>query len=191
MQGISRAVPTLLGAAFDAGLATGLIVQWLQLTFLVEAGPAAGFGFGTGAGVAQTAVRYLASPRDFLFLHFDDCDHAGHATGYGPENPDYLAALEGVDAQLATVLDGVLARPNYADEAWMFVLVSDHGGEGTNHGARDALNRTIPLLFARPGMSASTLASATHMDVAPTVLRYLGVDSTAAYDGRVVTEALP
>ena len=191
MEGISRAVPTLLGSAFDAGLDTGLIVHWLQLPLLVESGPAAGFRFGDDPIVASTAVRYLTQPRDLLFLHFDDCDHAGHATGYGPENPDYIAAVEGVDANVATVIDGVLARPTYAEEAWMFVLVTDHGGEGTGHGARNPINRTIPLLFVRPGVTPATLDAASHMDVTPTVLRYLGIESSASYDGRVVTEALP
>jgi hypothetical protein len=190
MQGISRDVPTLLGAAFDAGLATGLIVHWLQLPLLVESGPAAGFRLGDDAIVAATAVRYLTQPRDLLFLHFDDCDHAGHATGYGPENPDYIAAVEGVDANVATVIDGVLARPTYGDEEWMFVLVTDHGGEGTNHGPRTPIHRTIPLLFVRPGMARATLGSANHMDVVPTVLSFLGVPTSATYDGRVVTEAL-
>jgi len=191
MQAIDRSVPTLLGAAFDEGLATGLIVHWLQLPLLVESGPAQGFRLGDDAIVASTAVRFLGAPRDLLFLHFDDCDHAGHATGYGPENPDYIAAVEGVDRNFATVIDGVLARETYASEAWLFVLVTDHGGEGTSHGARNAINQTIPLLFVRPGMTPATLADASHMDVAPTVLRYLGVDSSASYDGTVVDEALP
>jgi|JI10StandDraft_1071094.scaffolds.fasta_scaffold333681_2 hypothetical protein len=191
MEAIDRSVPTLLGAAFDEGLATGLIVHWLQLPLLVEDGPAQGFRLGDDAIVASTAVRFLGAPRDLLFLHFDDCDHAGHATGYGPENPDYIAAVEGVDRHFATVIDGVLARETYASEAWLFVLVTDHGGEGTAHGARNAINQTIPLLFVRPGMTPATLAGASHMDVAPTVLRYLGVDTGASYDGQVVDEALP
>jgi arylsulfatase A-like enzyme len=190
MQGIDRGVPTMLGAAFDAGLDTGLIVHWLQLPLLVEAGPMQGFRFGDDATVASTAVRYLTQPRDLLFLHFDDCDHAGHATGYGPSNPDYLAAVEGVDTHLATVLDGVLERPTYAEEAWMFVLVTDHGGEGTGHGPRNAINQTIPLLFVRPGMTPATLSAGNHMDVAPTVLSYLGVDLGAVHDGVVVEAAL-
>lgn len=191
MEGIDRSVPTLLGAAFDQGLVTGLVVHWLQLPLLVEDGPAQGFRLGDDAIVASTAVRFLGAPRDLLFLHFDDCDHTGHATGFGPSNPDYIAAVEGVDRNFATVLDGLLARDTYASEAWLIVMVTDHGGEGTAHGARNPINRTIPLLFVRPGMAPATLAGASHMDVAPTVLRYLGVDTGATYDGEVVDEALP
>lgn len=191
MEGIDRTVPTFLGAAFDAGLATGLIVHWLQLPLLVEQGPAQGFRLGGDSVVASTAVRFLGEPRDLLFLHFDDCDHAGHATGFGPSNPDYIAAVEGVDANFTTVIDAVLARETYATEEWLFVMVTDHGGEGTAHGARNAINRTIPLLFVRPGMTPATLVGASHMDVAPTVLSYLGVSTEATYDGQVVAEALP
>lgn len=191
MEGIDRSVPTFLGAAFDAGLGTGLIVHWLQLPLLVEQGPAQGFRFGGDSIVASTAVRFLGEPRDLLFLHFDDCDHTGHATGFGPTNPDYIAAVEGVDANFTTVIDAVLARETYATEEWLFVMVTDHGGEGTAHGARNAINRTIPLLFVRPGMTPVTLTGASHMDVAPTVLSYLGVSTEATYDGQVVVEALP
>ncbi len=191
MAAIDRTVPTFLGAAFDAGLATGLIVHWLQLPVLVESGPARGFRLGDDVIVASTAVRFLGMPRDLLFLHFDDCDHAGHATGYGPSNPDYIAAVEGVDRNFRTVLDGVLARETYASEAWLFVMVTDHAGEGTSHGERNPINSTIPLLFVRPGMTPATLTDGSHMDVAPTVLRYLGVPSDADYDGEVVPEALP
>lgn len=62
------------------------------------------------------------APR-LLTLYFDQVDHAGH--DHGPDSPEYAAAVRGVDAALAHLLDG-LAQQHVLDDTDI-VVVSDHG----------------------------------------------------------------
>ena len=81
------------------------------------------------------AVDYLSvNDPDLMFLHFDDVDHAGHATGFSKDNPEYISAIEVVDTQLTLILSSIEQRPNYANEDWLILVTTDHGGNGTSHG---------------------------------------------------------
>jgi len=51
-----------------------------------------------------------------------------------------------VDALIGTLLDAVMRTSTSADEEWLIVLTSDHGGEGTSHSAFDKNNRKIPFI---------------------------------------------
>ena len=180
--------PTMLQRAHDAGLDVRAIASWAPLLFLVETDIAERTPAANEAAVAPDAVLALQEhSTDLLFLHFDALDHAGHATGFGPSNPDYIAALEATDTRIGTVLDAVYARPDVANERWMFVVVTDHAGEGTIHGPREPIFRTIPLAFSGPGVPDVDIDGASQMDVYPTVLDFLGVSPSPDWglDGKV------
>ena len=69
----------------------------------------------------------------------------------------------------------------------MFVVVTDHAGEGTIHGPREPIFRTIPLAFSGPGVPDVDIDGASQMDVYPTVLDFLGVSPSPDWglDGKV------
>lgn len=99
---------------------------------------------GAGTPTAAAAVTQLADPdMDALFVYFDAVDLAGHANGFTPLNPSYIAAIEGVDTHIGTVLNALYARPNYANEDWLILLITDHGGIGTGHGGGLDVERQI------------------------------------------------
>jgi len=90
---------------------------------------------GDGAATASVASTQLADPDlDCLFVYFDAVDLAGHSSGFSPTNPSYMQAIENVDLHVGTVLNALYARPNYANENWLILVVPDHGGIGTGHG---------------------------------------------------------
>jgi len=60
---------------------------------------------------------------DFLTLYFSTVDSAGHRAG--PGSPEVIDALEEIDAQLGTLLDG-LERKGLLDRMHL-IVVSDHG----------------------------------------------------------------
>ncbi len=99
------------------------------------------------ADAAAAAVTWLreASP-DVLFIHFDSVDEAGHATGFIPSNPNYLAAIHDVDTHTGELLDAIRARPDFANEDWLTIVVTDHGGNGTSHGGQSPGERRIFLI---------------------------------------------
>ncbi|MCB9598045.1 MAG: alkaline phosphatase family protein [Sandaracinaceae bacterium] len=121
---------------------------------------------------------------DAIFLFLDDPDHAGHAFGFEPGVPEYVAELEDVDAQIGRILDALGARPHLDEERWLIVLTSDHGGFGTGHGGSRAVEHTIPFLVAGRDVSPGRLPSFTrNADVVPTVLTHHGVAVPAALTG--------
>lgn len=69
-----------------------------------------------------------------MFLHFDEIDGAGHSNGFAADVPDYVAKIEEVDEHIGTVIKALELRPNYAQEDWIILITSDHGGINFSHG---------------------------------------------------------
>jgi predicted AlkP superfamily pyrophosphatase or phosphodiesterase len=130
------------------------------------------------AEVADVAVTRLgASDPDVLFLHFDDVDHAGHAHGYATDVPEYLASIATVDALLGQVLAALRARPTYADENWLVLATTDHGGLGTGHGGQSADERTIWIVAHGGDVEPGVVSPGPgHTAITRSALEHLGVD---------------
>ncbi len=90
---------------------------------------------GDGASTAAVAAAQLAdNDLDCMFVYFDAVDLTGHSSGFSPTNPSYIQAIENVDANIGIVLNALYSRPNYANEDWLVLITTDHGGIGTGHG---------------------------------------------------------
>jgi len=90
-----------------------------------------GYSQGTGAAAAQL----LQDPNtDVLFTYFDHVDLTGHSSGFSPANPAYCQAIDTVDRQIGVIMTALRARPTYAQEDWLVLVITDHGGTGTSHG---------------------------------------------------------
>jgi predicted AlkP superfamily pyrophosphatase or phosphodiesterase len=166
----------------DPDLRLAVMNQWIPVRVLVH-GAAERDEVGLGADVAGFAVdEVTANDPAVVFTHFDDVDHAGHDTGYGPDNPAYLAAVSSVDTLVGTVLDAIEARPGRDDECWATIVVTDHGGIGTGHGGQTPEERDIPLIVAGDGIEATEVAEGPgHDSVAPTALTYLDLPIDATW----------
>ena len=97
-------------------------------------------------GVDQLLVEEL----DVLFMHFDDVDIAGHSYGYSIDVPQYMSAIESADSHVGNVIAALQARPTYADEEWLVVVSTDHGGIGFGHGGSSYEERNIFIVFSGP-----------------------------------------
>lgn len=89
------------------------------------------------------------NPPNFTFVHLNEPDLTGHATGWGSDA--YLAAIAQMDAQLgrllATIRSGDLAGNT------TLIVTTDHGGVGSSHlDAADILNFQIPFYVMAPGV---------------------------------------
>ncbi|MCX5691615.1 MAG: alkaline phosphatase family protein, partial [Planctomycetota bacterium] len=145
-----------------------------------------------GAAVASSCIDLLNTGNpDVIFLHFDDVDHAGHAYGFSPTVPQYLAAIEGVDALAGQVLSAVAARPAAANEDWLIIVTSDHGGTPDgSHGRNIPEHRNTGLIVSgRSAAAGTTITPAPAIvDVPATVMTFLGLAINPAWgwDGRAV-----
>jgi arylsulfatase A-like enzyme/Tfp pilus assembly protein PilF len=145
----------------------------------------------------QTAIRNPQSAF-FIWIHFYD----PHAP-YTPP-PEYASraktAYDGevmfADAQLARVIDAL--RANGTLDRTLVVVAGDHGEGLGDHGERthgmllyDSTLR-VPLVIAGPGRRAATIADAVSLsEIAPTILRAVGMTPPAGMKGRDLLQLRP
>ena len=208
---LPESAETLAERARAAGFRTGAFVAaavlgpeyGLQQGFdLYDPAPRAGSHIGgvgerAASAVVEAAVRWLdARPKDrpyFLWVHTFE-PHMPYAPA--PEflakagGDPYLGEVAAMDAALGTLLARLRAQPDYADTA--IVLVADHGESRNRHGeathglfAYDATLH-VPLIVRFPqGRRAGerSAATASIVDVFPTLLAAMGLSAPAGVDG--------
>lgn len=114
---------------------------------------------GPPTNSASMNRRFLADmatrPFNYAFIHYRDCDSAGHAFGWG--GPEYRAAIMNVDRYLADVLRLVETDPQLMGKTTVIVN-TDHGGVETSHSdATLAVNYTIPVFVWGAGVARGDL----------------------------------
>lgn len=104
----------------------------------------------TDAEVENQAAAYLGvNDPDVMFLHFDDVDGAGHGSGFSPDNPTYISAIEQTDLHVGGVLEAVRNRSTYAQEDWLVLVTTDHGGLGTSHGGNSFAEQRVFFIASK------------------------------------------
>lgn len=182
-----------LKAAFpECRIASVCSWDWIE-DYLVAAQPALFADHLKGKGkdyaardedVKSKAATLLGTTDpDVLFLHLDQVDGAGHATGFSPDNPAYLSAIHHVDDLVGAVNAAIRARPSAKDEKWLTIVTTDHGGLERKHGGQSPEERTIFFAVQGAGVPAGRVLreSPGHTALAPTLFQYLGVPIDPAW----------
>ena len=115
---IERGRGTLLARARrELGRKTAAMCEWNPLLARIIEEDALNIRVGGPADVVEAAaIEAIRQHRaDMIFVHLDEVDREGRATGYDPDNARYVAAIEAVDARVGRLLD-VLATAA-SDEA--------------------------------------------------------------------------
>lgn len=165
--------PTTPQRVHESGGFVSEVIDWIGILALTSTAAYDELVIGDDATVAVTTPERVAASDAMVWTHFNDVDSAGHATGFTPDNPDYIAEIEDVDRQVAAALDAVAARPS--SERWMVALVTDHGGHGTAHDEEIPECRTIPMAVWYDGVTPRDLGEVPQRDFAPTVLRWMNL----------------
>ena len=115
---------------------------------------------------------------DVLFLHFDELDAAGHSFGFSPEVSEYASTLSKIDVFVESLFNIIEEKRNDLEEDWLFIIISDHGGDGTGHGDAENphINQTI-FFSQHPDLTFKPNYITNQTDLAPTILDYMGVSS--------------
>lgn len=125
------------------------------------------------------AVTYLQNNNpDVVLVDLDEMDHVGHSSGFSPTNPNYIAHIEILDRQVDSLVTAVRNRANYANEDWLIMLTTDHGGTPSgSHGGGSEGERKVFIIAnggtATPGKQIVNNSTITY-DVAKS-LRFKGV----------------
>jgi predicted AlkP superfamily pyrophosphatase or phosphodiesterase len=124
----------------------------------------------------------------FLFVHFDDVDHAGHE--YGWKSPEYFQAVAEVD-ELIGGLVTALTEAGIRDQT-VVVMTADHGGKGKHHGEPTMEELEIPVILAGPGIKRGheVTSPVNTYDTAATVAALFGLKAPEAWIAKPIQEAL-
>ena len=136
---------------------------------------------GSDNEVREAAVDQLenADPHA-MFIHLDEVDYAGHGYGFSPNVTQYMSAIEQADTHVGGVLAALYARPNYAQEDWVVIVTSDHGGVGYNHGGNSMEERNVSFIASGPSVTP-LLVEKTILEVNPPPVNCLGGDGSELY----------
>lgn len=154
-----------------------------------------------GSATVELALRFAAANRAapfFLFVHLYDphTPYAAPQAFAARGQSDYDREVAAADAAVGTLLDGLRAI-DIGNPA--IVVTADHGEGLGDHGEAEhglllyAEALRVPLLVARPdGAGAGSTLSGTvrHVDIAPTLLSLVGLDSDGT-DGAPLVPDLP
>lgn len=129
------------------------------------------------AFLLDEALRWIELEEpDFLFLHFDTVDGAGHRHGWMSE--PYL--------RQTTHVDELIGRLSVSLPDAGYMVLADHGGHDRDHGSDQPEDMTIPLILYGPGIPASGEIEepVSLLDCAPTIASWFGVESNEDWEGR-------
>ena len=121
---------------------------------------------------------------NYLFIHFDQCDHAGHV--YGHMTPNYLKAVELAD-KLAGEIVNSTKEAGIFDET-LFIIVADHGGKGKDHGHETLQGNEVPfILYGNSVKKGYEIPALVRLyDVAATSAYVFHAEIPQAWEGRPV-----
>lgn len=95
--------------------------------------------------VARPNVEKAGYDPDVLFFTLEQTDGAGHGTNFGNKNQNYIEACREIDDFGMRIMNTIYNRETYDEEDWLFIVTTDHGGNGKSHGGQSAQERTTWL----------------------------------------------
>ena len=137
---------------------------------------------------ANRAMEVIRTKKPtFLFVHFDDVDHAGH--NFGWKSAEYFQEVEKVDHLIGELLN--VLRTTGLRESTLVFMTADHGGKGKGHGEATLEELEIPWIVNGPGVKAGheVKSPVNTYDLAPTIAWIFGLRPPACWIGQPVFEA--
>lgn len=133
------------------------------------------------AANAENMAGILASADapDAIMWFIDLPDHGGHGSGFYPFSQGYFSDIYRSDSYFGKALKAIASRPTFAEEDWLIVVLSDHGGYARTHGLMNGHATTVPILVAGKNVREGRIAGTPHLQsTAATALRHFGIDTS-------------
>ncbi|MBL0047528.1 MAG: alkaline phosphatase family protein [Bacteroidetes bacterium] len=145
-----------------------------------------------GDSTTAEALRQLNdSNLDCLFAYYEAVDRAGHATGFSPNNSNYISSIEYVDDQVGILMNKLKTRPHYAHEDWLVLLVTDHGGTGILHGGNSWSERHVWWIASGSAVESAQIIKGdpgTYNFLGTGIFNSLGVNKTLMKQSPVLAD---
>jgi predicted AlkP superfamily pyrophosphatase or phosphodiesterase len=165
---------------------SALFYNWEQLRDVARPGSTAHSCFISGSNYGYDVTNRLLTDHsiafinehapDFTFLYLGDVDEVGHK--YGWMSKEYI---EAVYLSWDCIEKAVHAIP----EHYNVIVTSDHGGHDRTHGTWMPEDMTIPMFIkGKAFASGAALPEANIIDIAPTIVRLIGVSPNKDWEGK-------
>ncbi len=180
----------IFSAAHRAGLKTAVSgYNWFE-KLIPQADVSASFytpGEDKAAdrAVVDAVLPWLrSSDYQFVLIHIDQVDYAGHHEG-GPQGPGWKAAARRAD----DLLREIVAPLDLSQDT--VLVTSDHGQiDRGGHGGSDPITLLEPFVLVGAGVKPGPAGDVQMVDVAPTLATLLGTNLPATAQGRPRGEML-
>lgn len=136
-------------------LRTASIVTWSSInSFIVATQDVTVKQNSANDNATETRIiqEITTSNTDVAFCHFDNVDHAGHASNYRTTTQMYMDSVKAADARVGRILTALKARPAYSSEDWLIVVATDHGGD-LSHGGSSYLEQNAFIILNNSAIS--------------------------------------
>ena len=180
----------LASAVHRAGLKTAISAyNWFERLIPQSSVSAAYYTAGedqaADRAVVDAALPWLQGGEyQFVFVHLDQVDYAGHYEG-GPQDPRWDAAARRAD----DLLREIAAHLDLSQDT--LLVCSDHGQiDQGGHGGQDPIVLVEPFLLVGAGVRPGNYGDVDMVDVAPTLATLLGSNLPASSQGHVLTQML-
>jgi len=139
----------------------------------------------TDAAIETRIIQEVTTNNsDVTFCYFHDVDKAGHASTFRTSSAQYMQAVKTTDGRVGRVLAAVKGRSAYANEDWLIVVSTDHGGDASHGGSSDLERNTFVILNNSTIAPRSAGGSQLPYTVPPTILNFLKIPRPSYYDGQ-------
>ncbi len=133
--------------------------------------------------VRDEALKSLRSRNaDAMFVYFGQVDEFGHGAidsraSFSPDSMIYLNAISHIDSHIGELIRAMRARPKFAEEDWLVLITTDHGGRGNSHGGDSEVERNIWLIAHGTALPREKLLNEPVPQTAlvPMIYQHLGI----------------
>ena len=167
------------------------VVNWGPIHKILQEGDATYANSpSTDGQVTSEVVKLLKTEEiDVMFVQLDHVDHAGHSFDFSVNSVKYLKAIEKSDRQVGKMLRALKMRPTYAQENWLVLVTTDHGGSEFSHGKNIPEHTTVFYIASGLNVDIGEIEEEVRVtDVAVTALDHLKIPLQEQWnlDGKVV-----
>lgn len=158
----------------------GSYCDWNPITYgIVENNIGVSHATANDTELTPIVCDYIIKNKpDFLFIHFDSVDGAGHGSGYGL--PAFIKRIHEVDELIDDVYSAVEKAEMIEDT--LFIVIADHGGTNDenckgSHGGWTDEEKYVTFAAIGKGINNTEIEEMNIRDLAAIVLYALGIKS--------------
>ena len=136
--------------------------------------------------------KYIREKKpDFLFVHFDGVDGAGHSNGYG--TTQHMGAISEVDKLIGDVYSAIESSDILEDT--LFMVIADHGGTKDengkgSHGGWTDEEKYVTFAAVGKDINSGEIGEMNIRDLAAIVLYAMGIEAPD-FDEKGWTSQIP